>query len=88
MTVRIFCCRALQRSGGVRYWADYLKANLDRRNVWQLPGLWEGTAEFRGYGSGRKVLRSTEASEEARDRIRFLAEECDLLQVILCRSLR
>ena len=85
--MRISCCRALQRSGGVRYWADYLKANLDRRNVWQLPGLWEGTAEFRGYGSGREVLRSTELSEEARDRIRFLAEECDLLQVITYRSL-
>jgi len=76
--------RQLQRRGVVRYWADFLKAKLEPRSVWQLPGLWEGAASFQGYGSGREALGGggSDAREAVTDRIRWFAEECDQMQAI------
>lgn len=61
-------------------WTDYLKVNLHPRSVYLLPGLWAGAAEFSGFGHGRGALTSSEAREEALDRVRCFAEECDSLQ--------
>ena len=73
-------CRQLERPGTVRYWTDFLKVTLHPRSVLQLPGLWHGVSDFDGFGAGRQALAGEEAREEARDRIRMFAEECDLLQ--------
>jgi hypothetical protein len=64
----------------VRVWADFLKAKLEPRSVWQLPGIWEGAASFEGYGSGREALGNVDAKEAVTDRIRWFAEECDQMQ--------
>ena len=78
-----FLYRQLQERGAVRHWADFLKARLEPRSVWQLPGIWEGAGSFRGYGSGRGALGGAEEREEVTDRIRWFAEECDQMQVPL-----
>ena len=79
----IFVLRQLQERGAVRHWADFLKARLEPRSVWQLPGIWEGAGSFLGYGSGRGALRGEEEREEVTDRIRWFAEECDQMQASL-----
>ncbi len=65
----------------MRSWTDYLKAHLHPRSVSLLPGVWAGVAEWSGYGHGQGALASEEAREDALDRIRAFAEECDSLQV-------
>lgn len=74
-------CRDLDAEGGVRSWTDFLKAQLDPASVRLLPGLWQGAAEFTGFGAGAGVLARDEACEEAVDALRMVAEECDRLQV-------
>ena len=74
-------CRQLDLEGGVKSWTDYLKVYLRPQSLCLLPGLWQGAAEFSGFGHGSSVLRSGEFREEALDRVRLFAEECDALQV-------
>ncbi|KAK3262612.1 hypothetical protein CYMTET_28542 [Cymbomonas tetramitiformis] len=64
----------------VEYWTDYLKAQLHIRSIYQLPGKWQDTAVFDGFGDGADVLASEDMREEALDRVRFFLEECDHLQ--------
>lgn len=73
--------RELDRPGAVRFWTDYLKARLEPRSVLQVPGVWQGGDELVGYGSGRLLDQMQDVLEEATDRVRLLAEECDHLQV-------
>ncbi|EIE19615.1 tubulin nucleotide-binding domain-like protein [Coccomyxa subellipsoidea C-169] len=72
--------RELDREGAVRSWTDFLKVRLHPRSLALLPGRWQGAAEFSGFGHGRGALASDEAREDAADRIRGFAEECDSLQ--------
>lgn len=38
---------------GVRFWTDYLKAELGRRTVYTLPGVWQAAnGSFAGFGEG------------------------------------
>lgn len=64
----------------MRSWTDFLKVRLHPRSLALLPGRWQGAAEFSGFGHGRGALASDEAREDAADRIRGFAEECDSLQ--------
>ena len=45
-----------------------------------MPGLWRGVDLFAGFGEGVEHLRTEERREEARDAVRFWAEECDHLR--------
>lgn len=72
--------RELDSEGGVQSWTDFLKVRLHPRSVALLPGVWQGAADFSGFGHGRGALGSDEAREDALDRIRGFAEECDSLQ--------
>lgn len=74
-------CRALEQPGEVKFWTDYLAANLGPGNVWQLPGIWDASDTLRGFGSARCTLADGALLEEFQERVRVLAEECDLLQV-------
>lgn len=65
----------------MRSWTDFLKVRLHPRSVALLPGRWQGAEDFSGFGHGRGALISDEAREDALDRIRGFAEECDSLQV-------
>eukprot|EP00873_Tetraselmis_striata_P018141 jgi/Tetstr1/438405/TSEL_026971.t1 len=71
---------ALDAPGGVRYWTDYLKAVLHPRSLGIVKGVWAGADVWGGYGEGAGALAGEEAREEALDRVRFFAEECDSLQ--------
>ena len=62
----------------MKSWTDYLKVYL---HLCLLPGLWQGASDFSGFGHGHGVLSSDEFREEALDRVRLFAEECDSLQV-------
>ncbi|BDA46653.1 Protein misato homolog 1 [Coccomyxa sp. Obi] len=72
--------RELDSEGGVQSWTDFLKVRLHPRSLALLPGVWQGAADFSGFGHGRGALGSDEARENALDRIRCFAEECDSLQ--------
>lgn len=72
--------RELDSEGGVQSWTDFLKVRLHPRSVALLQGVWQGAADFSGFGHGRGALGSDEAREDALDRIRCFAEECDSLQ--------
>lgn len=65
----------------MRSWTDFLKVRLHPRSMSLLPGRWQGAEDFSGFGHGRGALVSDEAREDALDRIRGFAEECDSLQV-------
>jgi hypothetical protein len=65
----------------VRSWTDFLKVRLHPRSVALLSGRWQGAEDFSGFGHGRGALVGDEAREDALDRIRGFAEECDSLQV-------
>ena len=62
-------------------WTDFLKAQLHPASVCLLPGLWQGVAEFGGFGAAAGLLQREELREQALDRVRLAAEECDHLQV-------
>ncbi|KAK9918811.1 hypothetical protein WJX75_007119 [Coccomyxa subellipsoidea] len=72
--------RELDREGIVRSWTDFLKVRLHPRSVALLSGRWQGAEDFSGFGHGRGALVGDEAREDALDRIRGFAEECDSLQ--------
>ena len=77
-------CRELDKQDGVRSWTDFVKVYFAPQSLCLLPGLWQGAAEFSGFGHGHGVLaRSEEFREQALDRVRLFAEECDSLQVML-----
>ena len=62
-----------------------MKVYFAPQSLCLLPGLWQGAADFSGFGHGHGVLtRSEEFREQALDRVRLVAEECDSLQVMLC----
>ncbi|KAJ9518551.1 hypothetical protein QJQ45_018528, partial [Haematococcus lacustris] len=66
---------------GVRYWTDFLKAQLHPRSVLCLPGTRHGVSDFSGYGQGRAAAApGGEVLEELGERVRLLAERCDALQ--------
>ena len=74
-------CRELDTEGGIASWTDFLKAQLHPASVRLLPGLWQGVADFSGFGAASGVLAREDAREDALDRVRLAAEECDRLQV-------
>jgi len=61
-------------------------------SVYTLPGIWAdtdaGSGGFLGYGEGRAVAERSEIREELADRVRRMAEECDMLQgfQVLCED--
>ena len=61
-------------------WTDFCKACFHPRSHAILPGLWRGVDLFAGFGEGVEHLRTEERREEARDAVRFWAEECDHLR--------
>ena len=63
-----------------RSWTDFCKACLHPRSSVILPGLWSGVDAFAGFGEGVDLCRSDERREEARDSVRYWAEECDALR--------
>ena len=63
-----------------RSWTDFCKACLHPRSSVTLPGLWSGVDAFAGFGEGVELYRSDERREEARDAVRYWAEECDRLR--------
>ena len=63
-----------------RSWTDFCKACLHPRSSATLPGLWSGVDAFAGFGEGVDLFRSDERREEARDAVRYWAEECDHLR--------
>ena len=63
-----------------RSWTDFCKACLHPRSSVTLPGLWSGVDAFAGFGEGVDLYRSDERREEARDAVRYWAEECDRLR--------
>ena len=63
-----------------RSWTDFCKACLHPRSSGILPGLWSGVDAFAGFGEGVDLYRSDERREEARDAVRYWAEECDALR--------
>ena len=77
----LICRRELDAENGVRSWTDFLKVYLQPQSLCLLPGLWQGACDFSGFGHGSSALRSEEFREEALDRVRLFAEECDALQV-------
>jgi hypothetical protein len=72
--------RDLDSAGGVASWTDFLKAQLAPASICLLPGLWQGVAEFGGFGAAAGQLQRDELREQALDHMRLLAEECDHLQ--------
>ena len=74
-------CRELDAEGGVRSWTDFLKVYLHPQSLCLLPGLWQGACNFSGFGHGSGAVSGGELGEEALDRVRMFAEECDALQV-------
>ena len=65
----------------MRSWTDFLKVYLHPQSLCLLPGLWQGACDFSGFGHGSSALSNSELREEALDRVRTFAEECDALQV-------
>lgn len=65
----------------MRSWTDFLKVYLHPQSLCLLPGLWQGACDFSGFGHGSGTVSSDEFREEALDRVRMFAEECDALQV-------
>ena len=65
----------------MRSWTDFLKVYLHQQSLCLLPGLWQGACDFSGFGHGSGALSNSELREEALDRVRTFAEECDALQV-------
>ena len=78
---QLWNCRQLEQPQGSQFWTDFLKAKLEPKNVWQLPGCWEDSVDrnMSGYGSGRLHFSNT-LQEDVIDKIRRFAEGCDLLQ--------
>jgi len=66
---------------GVRYWTDYLKAQLHPRSVQALSGAWRGSGGFDGYGAAEGLLHGVKGAVEAAvDQVRWWGEQCDSLQ--------
>lgn len=67
--------------GGVRYWSDYLKAQLHPRSFQAVPGVWAGGPPFDGYGAAAGLLGGAGAAVDgATDAVRWWAEQCDSMQ--------
>lgn len=66
--------RQLDSAGGVRYFTDFLKAHLHPRSIFQLEGMWQGVAEFGGWGDGTATWQGSgaERREEISERIRWV----------------
>ncbi len=75
------CCRELNADDGVKSWTDFLKVYLHPQSLCLVPGMWQGACDFSGFGHGSSALSSEEFREDALDRVRLFAEECDALQV-------
>ena len=71
--------------GNVHFWTDYLKVELDTRNLFEFPTRADVTLDLDGFGSAREALSSLgyagrDVFEDIGDRVRRLVEECDRMQ--------
>jgi hypothetical protein len=60
-----------------------LQVVLHPRSVFTLPGVWQGTQAFDGFGDAWVALSGVgghDAKEDLSERLRTLVEECDNLQ--------
>lgn len=67
-------------SQGVNFWTDYLKAELSSRSVYTVPGIWQGSSSFLGFGEGASVMADSSVKDDVMDRLRHFVEECDRFQ--------
>ncbi|WIA17309.1 hypothetical protein OEZ85_014174 [Tetradesmus obliquus] len=71
---------ALHQEQQPKYWTDYLQVDLHPSTVLILPGVWQGSSAWHGWGPAPDSSSSREAAEAAGDRVRWWAEQCDRLQ--------
>lgn len=57
-----------------------LQVDLHPSTVLTLPGVWQGSSAWHGWGPAPDSSSSREAAEAAADRVRWWAEQCDRLQ--------
>lgn len=76
--------RGLDSPHGVRYFTDYLKAQLHPNSTFLLEGVWQGAGTLQGWGGAASYFATEERREAASDRIRKWAEECDSLGGFQC----
>lgn len=63
-----------------------LQALLGPKGVYTLPGVWQGSAAFSGFGDGCELLggrEGGEVKEELSERLRNMGEACDQLQGVV-----
>jgi hypothetical protein len=57
-----------------------LQVDLHPHTVLTLPGVWQGTSAWQGWGPAPDSSSSRDTAEAAADRVRWWAEQCDRLQ--------
>eukprot|EP00727_Mastigamoeba_balamuthi_P008840 m51a1_g4579 hypothetical protein (482) ;mRNA; f:168673-170681 len=62
----------------IESWTDFVDTDLHSRTVCELSGVRQGLDAFDGFEQGYSLIApDSDEFEEAMDRVRFFAEECD-----------
>ena len=76
--------RHVRVRGPVESWTDYLVPHLHSKNIALMRGIHHRVNAFDYFTQGAALLETRAQEDDALDRMRYLAEECDTLQGVQC----
>eukprot|EP00879_Flechtneria_rotunda_P013994 GHRR01014621.1.p1 GENE.GHRR01014621.1~~GHRR01014621.1.p1 ORF type:complete len:376 (+),score=113.27 GHRR01014621.1:168-1295(+) len=73
--------QSLQQAGQQpKFWTDYLQVDMHPSTALVLPGVWQGVAQWDGWGPAAPPGAAREAAEAVQEKVRWWAEQCDRMQ--------